>query len=185
MRQLILENKTGFRTVLPFIILDKNGILFYDDSFTKHIAEGNILEFNLPAGIYNYDGSFIKLDKPVSYQNIVLPAKERFLPVKRYKIIFGNNPNKCSIFYKPGVILFDNSFKNAPLYIKYGIYFHELGHLFYKTESKADLYSTKKMFEYGFNPSQIGRVQLMTLSNNSFARKEKTIKVLIKNKKRK
>lgn len=184
MKDLILENKTGFRSTMPFTIVDNKGILFYDSTFTDHISKGEPLEFNLPAGFYKYDGSFIKLDSPVKTVNFPLPPKERHYPQKRYKIVFGDNPHKCSIFYEPGIILFDNGFKNAPLYIKYGIYFHELGHLFYKTESKADMYAAKKMLDYGFNPSQVGRVGLMTLSNNSFDRKEKTVKVLTRNKRK-
>lgn len=185
MKDLILENKTGFRTTLPFSIVDNKGILFYDDSFTDHIAAGQALEFNMPVGRYRFDGSFIKLDKPVEMPNFPLPPKERHYPQKRYQIKFGDNPHKCSIFYAPGIILFDNSLKDAPLYIKYGIYFHELGHLFYKSEHKADMYAAKKMLEYGFNPSQVGRVGLMTLSNNSFDRKVNMVNVLIKNKRRK
>jgi hypothetical protein len=180
MRDLVLERKTGFQTSLPFTILDNKGVLFYDDTFVDKIARGEVLKFNLPAGVYKYNGSFIKLDSPVTTKTIILPPKERHIAgdMKRYKIEFGDNPNKCTIYYDLGLILFDNEFINAPLYIKYGIYFHELGHHWYKTEWKADLYATKKMLEYGFNPSQIGRVGLMTLSNNSFDRKEKTIKVL-------
>jgi hypothetical protein len=185
MKDLILEEKTGFRSTMPFTIYDNKGVLFYDDTFTDHIYKGLALEFNLPAGYYKFEGSFIKLDSPVKQVDIALPPKERNLIQKKYKIMYGDNPHKCTIFYAPGIILFDNSFKTAPLYIRYGIYFHELGHLFYKSEDKADAYSAKKMLEIGFNPSQIGRVGLMTLSNNSFERKVKTVRLLTKNRKRK
>jgi len=183
MRDLILEYKTGFQTTLPFTIFDTKGNIFYDDKFCNTIAEGKVLKFNLPAGIYKYNGNFIKLPEPVETMGIVLPIPERFInKFKHYEIVFGNNPNKCTIYYDAGIILFDNSFLNMPLYIKYGIYFHELGHHYYKTEWKADLYATKKMLEYGFNASQIGRVGLMTLSNRSeaFDRKRKTVKMLTK-----
>lgn len=182
MKKLILEEKTGFQTSLPFQIFDSKGVLFYDDTFVDKISTGEPLKFNVPAGEFQYNGSFIKLFEPVKTKTIVLPPKERNIPKvpKRYKIEFGDNKNKCTIFYDLGLILFDRSFLNAPLYVKYGIYFHELGHHWYKTEWKADLYATKKMLEYGFNPSQIGRVGLMTLSNNSFDRKEKTVKILTK-----
>lgn len=184
MRNLILEEKTGFRSTMPFSIVDNKGILFYDNTFTDHISRGEPVEFNLPAGVYRYDGNFVKLDSPVKMPDIFLPPKERNLVQKKYKIKYGDNPNKCTIFYAPGVILFDNSFKNAPLYIRYGIYFHELGHLCYKTEEKADAYSAKKMLDLGFNPSQIGRVGLMTLSNNSFDRKVKMVHKLTKHQRR-
>lgn len=181
MKKLVLEQKTGFATSLPFEIYDNRGILFYDNTFVEKIQRGEILKFNLPAGEYQLNGSLIRLDEPVKTKTIILPPKERNINNgKRYRIEFGDNPNKCSIFYDEGLILFDKQYINAPLYIKYGIYFHELGHHFYKTEWKADLYATKKMLEYGFNPSQIGRVGLMTLSSNSFDRKQKTVNTLTK-----
>jgi hypothetical protein len=165
MRDLILEKKTGFSSLLPFVIYETNGTIFYSSDFTSKIANGERLSFNLPAGIYKYDGSFTKLDSPVSTRPIMLPPKERNIAYKRYNIVFGDNPNKCSIFYDTGEILFDNSFRDKPLYIKYGIYFHELGHHWYKTEAKADLFSAYKMLIVGFNPSQIGLVPLTTLSD--------------------
>lgn len=182
MKDLILENKTGFLTSLPFKIFDDKGNIFYDSEFTDHISKGETLKFNMPAGFYKYNGSFVKLNFPVSQFNIILPPKERVIngSQKKYKIVWGDNPKKCTIFYAPGIILFDRSFLNSPLYIRYGIYFHELGHHYYKTEWKADLYAAKKMIDYGFNPSQCGRVGLESLSNGSFERKERMIKVLTK-----
>lgn len=184
MRDLILEEKTGFSSTLPFVIYETNGQVFYSSEFTDKIANGEMLQFNLPIGVYKYDGSFIKLPSPVPVKHITLPPKERYYKQKRYEIQFGDNPNKCTIFYKQGLILFDSSFKSQPLYIKYGIYFHELGHHFYKTESKADLYSVKKMLEFGFNPSQIGLVALDTLTDKpeSYERKMKTVNLLTNNK---
>lgn len=185
MKDLILENKTGFETSLPFEIIDITGQLFYSDTFTDHIKNGERLTFNLPAGEYKYNGSFIKLAKPVEFKNIILPKRERLLEgsKKPYRVMYGNNPNKCTIYYKAGIIIFDEQFKNAPLYVRYGIYYHEIGHHFYKTEWKADMYATKKMLDKGFNPSQIGLVGLVSLSENSFDRKEKIVKTLIKKKK--
>ena len=181
MKDLILEEKTGFISSMPFEIYEPNGNLFYSDTFTEKISKGEKLEFNLPLGIYKYNGSFIKLANPVKVVNVPLPQKERNLAHKRYEIIFSDNPNKCTIFYDEGVILFDSSFLNKPLYIKYVIYFHELGHHWYKSEDKADLYAAKKLLEYGFNPSQIGLAFLNSLSNKSFERMEKMINQLTKN----
>jgi len=183
-RDLILEKKTGFTSLLPFTIYELNGNIFYSSDFTDKIAKGERLDFNLPAGDYKYNGSFIKLEHPVPVKQISLPMKERNIVAKRYEIIFGDNPNKCTIFYGEGVILFDKSFRNVPLYIKYAIYFHELGHHWYKTESKADLFATKKLLDLGFNPSQIGLASLDSLTNKpeSFERKMKTVNLLTNNK---
>jgi hypothetical protein len=184
MRDIILEEKMGFASIMPFDIYDVTGNLFYSDTFTDKISRGEKLEFNLPLGIYKYNGNFIKLPSPIKVENISLPLKERNLTRKRYEIIFGKNPNKCTIYYDEGVILFDSSFKNKPLYIKYVIYFHELGHHWYKTEEKADLYATKKLLELGFNPSQIGRAMLESLNpdkDKSYERMAKIVSVLTKN----
>ncbi len=181
MNNLTLEHKTGFLSTMPFDIYDNNGQLFYSSKFTDHIGNGETLKFNLPAGDYKYNGNFIKLANPVKVVNIPLPPKERHITPKRYEIIFADNPNKCSIYYDEGVIIFDNSFKNKPMYVKYVIYFHELGHHWYQTEEKADLFAAKKLLELGFNPSQIGRAFLDSLSLKSYDRMEKMINKLTNN----
>ena len=171
MKNLILENKTGFYTFSPFVIYEKNGNVFYSSDFTNKIKEGKKLIFNLPAGDFLLEGFINRLNNPKKFANISLPEPERHLKKKRYKIIFGINPSKCTIYYNAGLIIFDNAFKDAPLYIKFDIYFHELGHHFYKTEKFADLYAVKKMLDYGFNPSQIGRTSLIALGKNNLERK--------------
>jgi len=183
-KDLILEKKTGFVSSMPFEIFDINGLLFYSSSFTDKITKGEKLKFNLPLGVYKYNGNFIRLEMPVPVVNVPLPLKERNLAHKRYEIIFGDNPNKCTIFYDRGVILFDNQFLRKPLYVKYVIYFHELGHHWYNSEDKADLYAAKKLLELGFNPSQIGLGVLDSLNSNkeeSFDRMEKIVNALTKN----
>jgi len=184
MKELKLEEKTGFSSTLPFTIYDLKDNVFYSSDFTQHISNGERLDFNLPAGEYKYDGSFIKLDSPVPVKNIILPPKERHIAGGRYDIQFGDNPNKCTIFYEKKLILFDNSFKNKPMYVKYAIYFHELGHHWYRTEKKADLFATKKMLDLGFNPSQIGLASIDSLSDkpDSYDRKMRTVNLLTNNK---
>jgi hypothetical protein len=175
---LNLDKKTGFISVLPFNIYDESGLLFYSSDFTDKIERGGQLMFNLPAGNYKYDGVIRKLDKPVHYKLKKLPPKERRIKKGRYIVKFGHNPNKCTIFYGPRIILFDNAFKKVPLYVRYSIYFHEMGHHFYKTEKYADLYAYNKMLKLGFNKTQIGLSVLDTLTNkeSSFDRKEYIIK---------
>jgi len=180
MKKIILETKKGFTSILPFKIYDLKEILFYSSDFVSKISQGKRLFFNLPVGIYLLDGFIIELPKPVKYKEIILPAFERNKPKKNYKIIFGSNPNKCTIFYDKGVILFDSTFLNRPLYERYNIYFHELGHHYYKTEKFADLFAAKKMLEKGFNPSQIGYGILDSLSNLQQERKNFTIKKILK-----
>jgi hypothetical protein len=182
MRSMILEQKTGFSSTLPFTIYEDDGTtIFYDSTFTDHIAKGEKLNFNLPAFEYRYDGSFIKLDSPVATKTINLPLPERNIPRGKYDIIFGDNPSKCTILYDEKIILFDNSFKSEPLYIKYGIYFHELGHHWYKSEDKADTFAVWKMLNKGFNPSQIMRLALEGLSDKSDERRAKILSMLTNN----
>lgn len=155
---LKLEKKTGFMSSMPFEIREDNGNIFYSSDFTDNIANGRSVKFNVPYGEYQYTGNLVKLDFPVSTKSIVLPSKQRNIAGGRYDIIFEPNPNKCTIYYDLKLIVFDTSFRTRPMYEKYGIYFHELGHHWYKDESKADLYAVKKMLDYGFNPSQVALV---------------------------
>jgi hypothetical protein len=181
MNKLILEKKKGFRSTMPFTIYDPRGVIFYSSEFTHHIADGLPLEFNVIAGSFTYDGNFVKLDFPVMTKNIAMPLKERNMKMQRYDIVFGENPNKCTIFYDEGYILFDTSFENKPLYVKYVIYFHELAHHWYITESKADLYAAKKLLELGFNPSQIEMGFLQSLSEKSIERQMNIVYSLTNN----
>lgn len=172
MNVIHLDKKTGFVSKNNFQIFDEKGIEFYSSSFTDNIKNGKIHKFNLPKGSFQILGNLIKLTEPVKFSPILLPPKERDFKPKVYKILFEPNKNKCTINHILGTITFDNAFKIAPKYILYDIYFHELGHNYYTTEKFADLYAAKKMLEVGFNPTQIGRSKLVTLSNNSFNRKE-------------
>lgn len=179
MQKLIIETKTGFSSLLPFKIYDNKGLLFYSSDFVSKISEGKRQFFNLPVGIYEYEGFLIKLPQPIKHKPIILPKPERNFKKRSYKIIFGENPNKCSIFYKTGIILFDKSFLTKPLFVRYNIYYHELGHHLYKSEHLADLFAAKIMLEKGFNPSQIGYGIMDSLSNLQTKRKIFTVSKLI------
>ena len=182
MQKLILEQKTGFSSILPFEIYDSKGILFYSSDFTDKISKGLRLNFNLPFGEYTFNGNLIQLDEPIKFKKIKLPEHERNFESKKYKIYFADNPNKCTIYHdkENPRIVFDTAFKDKPLYVKFCIYFHELGHQFYKTEKYADLYAINKAYDFGFNKSQIGLAFIDSLSDKSFKRKHNVIFNLIK-----
>lgn len=182
MREIILEKKTGFETSLPFKIFEPNGNEFFSSEFTNKIQNGEVLKFNLPPGKWSVEGSIRRLSEPVKFSSIKLPPPERRIKKRKYQIIFGHNKNKCTIYYKAGLIVFDNAFKDAPLYIKFDIYYHELGHHLYKTEKFADLYAINKMLQFGFNPSQIGRAKLFSLSSKSYERKENGVNAVLQTK---
>jgi len=179
MRDLEIPEKTGFRTTLPFVILDRYKNIFYTDEFTEHIANGDVLNFNLPKGSYFYDGYFIKLPQPVKQKEIILPKPDRnYDKGVLFKIKYGDNPNKCSIYHDKKIIFFDNQFLRAPVFIVYDIYFHELGHLYYSDEKNADLFATKAMLELGFNKTQIGLAPSLSLSSKNDYRKQLKINSL-------
>lgn len=172
MNELIIKQKTGFISYSKFNIFDKNKKLFYSDDFTDSLNKYGYVKFNLPLGKYYVIGNIFKLNAPIKFDLIKLPKPERNILKKKYKILFGENPNKCSIFYEKGIILFDKKLKDFPLYVLYFIYYHELGHLFYETEKFADIYSVNKLLKLGFNPSQIVRAPYFSLSNKNFERKK-------------
>lgn len=178
MNKLSLQTKTGFRTKNHFEIYDVNGNLFYSSDFTNKIANGETLYFNLPLGDYTFNGQLEKLQTPVKYRKIDLPYPERFIPRGDYDIQFGDNPNKCTIYYDEELILFDNMFKSAPLYIIAGIYLHEMGHHYYESEELADLYMVKMMLKEGYNPSQIGYLPLMSLTHNDYTSQQRIKKIV-------
>ncbi len=172
-RRLFLDKKTGFEVndiFKPINIRDFRGVLFYStEGMTPNVAR-----FNLPAGEYWVDsGNFRALPRPNQVTLSTLPFPERFYPSSdSFKIMFGNNPNKCTIYWNKKLILFDSSFKEKPLSYIDLILFHERGHSLYETEKYADLYATNEMLKKGYNESQIGTAHLETLSSNQYDRKQ-------------
>jgi len=190
-RTLTVTRKTGFAIThpdLPVNIRDDRGILFYT---TEPILP--VYDFNLPPGKYMVDtGTFKPMQTPVHFKLAKLPPSEVMLPIAPYdfEIVFAENPNKCTIFWKEKMIVFDNSFLEAPYPELYFIYFHELGHSRYGYEKKysmadaekyCDLYASNKMLEMGFNPSQIKAAPENTLSSRQNYRKDFIGETLLNN----
>ncbi len=184
MRILKLTEKTGFINKdfsTPIVIRDQRGLRFYD---TNGLNAPEF--FNLPPGKFNIDsGSFQPLAKPVKYNLVPLPWPQRNRPKPfNYKVVFGNNPNKCSILWDRGIIFYDNSFKKKPLPICDFVLFHEYSHACYETEKYADLMAGNYMLRMGYNPSQIGESPLDSLSPKQYERQYLMIKNMIKYAKR-
>lgn len=182
MRKIVLTKKTGFKNNTPYhpvVIRDFRGVLFYE---TESILPVN--QFNLPEGEYFIDsGNISPLPKPVDFKLISLPKRERSYPKPyKFKIVYGNNPNKCSIIWEKKIILFDHSFKDKPLFVVDFVRGHEFGHQYYKTEKYCDLWSANFMIRKGYNPSQIGAAPITTLNGvASYDRKSLMVKKLIQN----
>lgn len=108
----------------------------------------------------------------------------------KIKIIWEDNPNKCSVSFDGGnaTFYFDHSFKNFPDFVCVWICGHELAHFLYKgqkqfSEKMCDNYSANMLLELGYNPSQITAAINMALSNGYLAqdRKKLVLQNLIKN----
>lgn len=176
MQKFIVKNKTGFYCFDAIVkIYDNRGILFY----FKENKNGKIY-FNLPTGVYSTFNSLSKKTFRV-YNLSKLPTanNKKDLP-KTFKIIYCENPHKCSVDNDKHIIYFDYSFKDMPLPVKDYIKFHELGHYFYsgqgnRSEILCDLFAKNCMLKIGYNPSQIRWAQSGTLTNSktSLERKEK------------
>ena len=168
---LINEYKSGFTCSDPLIlILDSNGKEFYKKENT---SKKGYIHFNLPAGKYHTQNnlhrvSFRKYDLPA------IPKPNHKKETKPFKIVFDENPNKCSINTKTGLVIFDNSFKDQPKYVIDFILWHEYAHYFYsgegqKSEKNCDTYAQRQMLRQGYNPSQISIAIATTLSDNTLA----------------
>ncbi len=181
MQGLILSKKTGFvnkSPKIPIIIRDFRGKVFYSTEGLKEVKS-----FNLPEGDYFVDsGNFSQISRPVEFNKIPLPAPERkFENPENYSIVFDINPNKCTINWAHKTITFDLSLLNLSIPQLFMILYHEYGHTLYKTEKYADAFAVNRMLQKGFNPSQIGKGHVNTLSKHQVERKNFIVNNLINN----
>lgn len=182
-RQLSIHEKSGFKInnpQVPVIIRDCRGILFY----STELQTPNVKEFNLPPGQYLVDsGYFTKMNKPVNYPLKKLPPAERHRPIpSNFTIVWGDNPNKCSVIWPRKVILFDKSLEDYRLPELFFILYHEYSHASYKTEKFCDLKAYNYMILKGYNPEQIGMSQIDSLSSEQRERKRFLTNVIINKK---
>ena len=182
MRKIKLRKVTGFRVKdvnKPIVIRDKRGVLFYDTS----PLIPKVKRFNLPAGIELYvdSGSFVPMNKPYKYRLSKLPKIQRHKQSNpsNFKIEFGYNPHKATVYWDQKKIFFDDSFKEKPLPMLYFILYHEFGHKLFKTEKFADQYAKNMMLKRGYNPLQIVSAQLWGLSSQNYDRKRYIVKHII------
>ncbi len=184
MRKFFVSQKTGFRNITPYnpiIIRDWRGVMFYT---TEGITP--VEQFNIPQGDYLIQaGAFNPLPNPVDYPLIQLPKRERnnYPNPYKFKIVFGFNPNKCSIIWERKTILYDTKLLESPLYVIDFILFHEYSHYLYGTEKYADISSANMMKKVGYNPSQIGYAPIDSLSDMANSRKQFMVDKLIKHRK--
>lgn len=165
-----VDKKNGFVSDSDLvIILDEHKRVFY---FKKR--KGPNTRFNLPVGEYFlFYGNLKPLPAPVRYKipNLPRPYAYSKKPPLKFKIIYCENKNKCSVDISKDTIYFDHSFKNYPRFIIQYIIRHEKGHYFYRgrgqqSELDCDKFAAVSMLESGFNPSQISAAVRFTLSNS-------------------
>lgn len=189
MRQIFLNEKTGFDVIdvrKPIIIRDARGIMFYS---TEPLLP-NVTSFNLPPTfrLFVESGHFRPRRNPVNFKIIKIGKKDRFKKKNplNFKIIFAFNPNKITVDWNMNIIVFDNSFKEKPIYeIYYGL-FHEAGHKFWdkgeSAEKKCDEYAINEMLKFGFNPIQCrSGINGSLTGNTSKNRKENIFQKTLKN----
>jgi len=180
MHPLTVTKKTGYkikRPETPVVIRDFRGVLFY----STETLTPKVKEFNLPPGQYFIDsGVFYEMPEPVKYRLLPLPKSERnFSSPFDFKFTFGNNPHKATINFLNRTIFMDNSFREKSLPEIYFVLFHEFAHQYFKTEKYTDVLASNYMLLRGFNPSQIGRAHIMSLSNRQLDRKKFNVNHLI------
>ena len=157
MKTLTVNRPSGFKCSGDIRVYDRNEKPFYFFN-----AKGPV-HFNLPKGIYKVEKSLTPCNFR-TYKLPTLPKFERRLPLpKKFTIRYGENPNTCSVFLREGYILADNSLKELPTPARTFIYFHELGHYFYVSEEKCDLFAARQMLKRGFNPSHVAEAPRITL----------------------
>jgi len=181
MGSFTIADKQGFKVIDPYkpvIIRDNRGILFYS---TEDLLP-RVFEFNLPHGNYISDLGNFKPSSLVHYPLAKLPSFERDRNIPSdFSIEFANNQAKCSVLWNERKIIFDNKLKDWPLPNLMFILYHEYGHAKYTTEKYCDLYASNFMLIRGFNPSQIARAQILSLSEKQEHRKEFLSEQIISN----
>ena len=147
----------------PLNIYDERGNIFYSSDFTKNFKG----LFYLPKGRYNTDNLIVQSRGNLTQPEIRLPKRQWDMKhnFNNFEIRYGNNINKCTIFHDRKIILFDDSFKSAPLYQLAFMLAHEKGHNYYMSEKFADLFALRLMLKEGYNTSQVIRAIDLTLSD--------------------
>ena len=132
---------------------DKGKVFYF-----RYIDNKNNLKININrAGKYtaNFSASNV-IVKPLTIVNCVnkLPEKERNhaqeVTIKSADL----EHTPARIYAKLGVIQYDREkFKTLPIPSKVFILLHEIGHLYYKTEWKTDLFAMYHFTRLGYNAS--------------------------------
>ena len=153
-------------------VYDSRGRLFY-----MFPISSSAYTFNLPRGVFYINVPCKLVPLLTFYKKIHFEKTHNFSSVKRIVERFDVNPNKCSIFFKKGIVVWDWDFYTSLTRCERAfILMHERGHYFYKgkglkSEIACDIYAAKKLLKKGFNPSQIAMAQHNSLSATETTKK--------------
>lgn len=133
----------------------RNGRKYLDKPFAK-----GEFYINLPfAGVYQFTGDGFELSKeiPIVKQTslIKLPKPERTRVFGVNKVLFDTESNSpARIYTQSQTIVLNPKFNDYSGEIKLFILLHEVGHFYYATEWKCDLYAAYHYINtYNCNPS--------------------------------
>lgn len=140
---------------LRFILRDEKGNIYYTrdlrgrfDKIKFNVCHTRELFANVPFVVEKVE------PLQTNGESIKLPAPER-TEWKDFRIV--RNPDlkgtPARIFAKTGLIEIGEDFEKYPSPVRLFILLHEVGHMFYKTEWKTDLFALKIYLMLGFNES--------------------------------
>lgn len=117
------------------------------------------IKLNIPdVGVYESNHPFEVIKKvpiEIPKKDIVLPPAERDRWHTYPEYVTNNNltgtPARC--YSEVGIIEFSPEYYNFPKPIREFIRLHEIGHFFYETEEKCDLYALVNYLRLGYNRS--------------------------------
>lgn len=168
---LIVSEVSGFKSNdLIIEVLDTNYKAFYyfENPNSKTVT------FNLPIGEYIILCDVEKLANHLRYVCPELPRKEKNIETpEKINISVLDNPNKASFENWSGNMLIDHSIWSKPIPQRRFVMGHELGHTYYFTEWKCDVFSAYGMLQMGYNPSQCFYANYFCLSDGQRERKIK------------
>lgn len=182
---MIVQQKTGFKTNSPCVLIYEEGMPFY----ARDIGASG-LKFNLPAGEYDIKKGDLDQCETVEYPLMKIAQPTNFTPFpKNLELVWEPNVHKCQIDVHTNKVYADPVFKTLPKYVFKWVYGHELGHFCYKgfawsnkqereqAEKDCDIFSGNLLLTEGYNPSQIRSAIDLAISNrlSSLCRKHNVL----------
>lgn len=185
--------KIGICTLVVRPVGSDNCVCIYDDKGRVYYRRENCTKtkVNFPkAGIYYFKGC-----KPIEEHEIQinraffdLPRPERNRKIKTPVISKNNSFNgPARINTHKGVIEIGPLFFTLPVPSRLFILLHEIGHLYYTTESYCDMFAYYHFCKLGYNNSQafFSLSKILTLHDDNLKRLENLLNIIKENEKTK